>query len=270
MLKKMAGCLLMICFALGLTLQAQAEELELHFFNAGKADACVLKTANSTVLIDTGKNKFGKEIASYLKENGITEVDALIITHFDKDHVGGADTVLENVKVRQIYEPAYVSDSKQYMQYTEAVEATGTPVIRLEENITFELDGVHYIIDVANQSDYGESEENDFSLVISLRYGETSFLFAGDAENPRLSELLAEGVGRHDLLKVPHHGRAEKLSAAFFEAVSPQYSIITSDEEELEETSVVNNLKQYGRVYLTRLGDVTCVSDGKTISISQK
>jgi len=249
---------------------AQASELEMIFFNAGKADACLLKTENSTVLIDTGKNKFGKEIVSYLEENRINEIDVLFITHFDKDHVGGADKVLEEITVHQIYEPDYTSDSKQYVQYKEAVASSGAEVITLSQNAAFELDGVTYVIDVANQKYYGEDEENDFSLVISARHGEKAFLFAGDAENPRLSELLMEGVGNHDLLKVPHHGKAENLSASFFEAVMPAYSIITSDEEDLEEASVVNALKQYGKVYLTHYGSVKVFSDGTSLTVEQK
>lgn len=270
MKRKALGWVLLLFFILGCASCTRAQELELLFFNAGKADACLLKTAGSTVFIDTGKDKMGKEIVTYLQENGITEIDVLFITHFDKDHVGGADRLLEAVPVHQIYEPAYASESKQYLQYREAAEATGANVVRLSQNTAFELDGIFYEVDVANQNDYGEDEENDFSLVISLRHGENRFLFAGDAENPRLSELLLEGVGEHDLLKVPHHGRAEKLSASFFAAVKPRYSIITSDEENLEEESVVNALKQYGQVYLTRLGAISCISDGKTITIRQQ
>lgn len=248
---------------------AQASELEMLFFNAGKADVCLLQTENSTVLIDTGKNKMGKEIVSYLEQNGISQIDVLFITHFDKDHVGGADKVLESVPVHQIYEPAYQSESKQYLQYKEAVSKSGVPLTVLDQNAAFVLDGVSYQIDVANQRYYGEDEENDFSLVISIQYGNTSFLFAGDAENPRLSELLAEGIGKHDVLKVPHHGRSEKLSNAFFDAVKPMYSIITSDEEDLEEPGVVNALERYGAVYLTRNGAVRCTTDGETISVQQ-
>ena len=105
--------------------------------------------------------------------------------------------------------------------------------------------------------------------MISARYGENSFLFAGDAENPRLSELLSEGVGRHDVLKVPHHGRSEKFSSAFFAAVQPKYSVITSDEEDREDASVVQALKQYGDVFLTREGAVTIVSDGAKIFVTR-
>lgn len=262
--------LLMAAVLLGITLGAEANELTVTFFNAGKADACLLQTENSTVLIDTGKNKFGKEIVKYFKENGIAEIDVLFITHFDKDHVGGADTVLEEIKVHQVFEPAYISDSKQYTQYKEALNAAGMQAEALAQNMVFELDGVVYAVDVANQSYYGEDEENDFSLVIDAAYGETNILFAGDAEKPRLAELISEGIGEYDVLKVPHHGRAEDLSASFFAAVKPQYSIITSDDEDLEEPLVVNLLKHYGQVYLTRLGNVICTTDGQTVSIAQK
>lgn len=268
-MRKWSVLFLSLFFLCCLTICASADEMEMVFFNAGKADACLLRTKNSTVLIDAGKNKFGKELVSYLNEQGITKIDALFITHFDKDHVGGADRVLETVNVHQVYEPAYASDSKQYIQYRKALDAVQTSCVSLEQNMTLELDGVSYLIDVANQSFYGDNEENDFSLVISIRHGDNTFLMAGDAENPRLSELIAEGVGEHDLLKVPHHGRMEKLSAAFFDAVKPLYSVVTSDDEEPEEEGVMKMLQRYGSVYLTREGTVTVVSDGKTLSINQ-
>ncbi len=270
MLKKMFVLIVMLGVLLCLSACARAEEMTLHFFNAGKADACLLRTDSSVVLIDAGKNKMGKEIVEYLDDNGIERIDAMFITHFDKDHVGGADKVLESGKVKQVYEPAYLSESKQYVQYKDTLEVSQTPVVSLAENRLFELDGVVYQIDVANQTDYGADEENDFSLVISIQYGQNSFLFAGDAENPRLAELLAEGVGQHDVLKVPHHGKSEKLSASFFAAVRPRYSLITSDEEELEDAGVVHALEQYGKVYLTRQGAVTIVSDGRELSVSQE
>lgn len=267
---KRFGLMILFCFVLCLAANSYAEEISLHFFNAGKADACLIQTANSTVLIDTGKNKFGKELIAYMEENGISDIDVMFITHFDKDHVGGADKVLENIRVHRVIEPAYQSDSKQFVQYSEAVAASQAEVFTLDQNGWFELDGVSYNIDVANQSYYGEDEENDFSLVISIKYGETSFLFAGDAESPRLAELLAEGIGEYDVLKVPHHGKAEKLSDSFFAAVKPKYSIITSDEEEPEEVSVVKALEQYGKVFLTRLGNVRCTTDGNVITFGQE
>ena len=258
-----------VCILCSFTAYARAGEVKIRFFNAGKADACLIQTPNSNILIDTGKNKFGKDLVTRLQKEGIDTIDVLVITHFDKDHVGGADQVLEKMNVRQIYEPSYKSDSKQYQQYQEAVQLSGASVHTLEQNIAFELDGVSYVIDVANRSFYGDNEENDFSLVMEVRHDNNTFLFAGDAENPRLGELLNEEIGQYDVLKVPHHGRAEQLSAAFFEAVSPQFSVITSDEEEMEEDQVVWLLEQYGSVLLTRLGDITFISDGESLRVEQ-
>lgn len=249
---------------------ATGEGLTVHFLNAGKADAILLYTERGAVLIDSGRNKMGKEIASRLKADGVSQLDAMIITHYDKDHVGGADKLLEALPVKTVYMPDYDSDSKQYRQFVQALEASNANAVRLQENAEFELDGVRFAIDVANERDYGEDEENDFSLVTRVSFGKTSFLFAGDAENPRLAELLQEGDLRHDVLKVPHHGRMEALSGAFFAAVSPQYAVITSDEDELEDADVVDALTSLGtQVYLTREGEVTCASDGEQIVVSQ-
>ena len=91
------------------------------------------------------------------------------------------------------------------------------------------------------------------------------FLFAGDAENARLAELLDEGDLDSDVLKVPHHGRYERLSAAFFAAVSPQYAVVASSQDDLEDAETVYALQAAGaQVLLTRNGAVEIVSDGES------
>ena len=251
--------------------ELKLQEMEIVFFNAGKADCFLLQTQNSVVLIDTGKNKMGEQILSYFEEHGIDHLDALFITHFDKDHVGGADVVLEAIPVDTVYEPAYESESKQYLQYEEALQTSNADIETLKSNTSFEMDGVSYHIDVANESNYGADEENDFSLVISISYGDVSFLFAGDAENSRLMELLEEDVQKHTVLKVPHHGRYEDTSDLFFKAVSPKYAVITSDEKNMEEKEVISLLENLGtEVYLTREGTIYCTTDGINISFVQE
>ena len=271
MFAKMIALLLVLLMTLPANSAASARNLEVVFLEAGKADAIVLMTEKSTVLIDTGKNKMGDEIVSYLQSRGIERLEIMIITHFDKDHVGGADKVLEAFPVDMVYEPNYDSDSNQFLQYKEALlNAPETGLLSLAQNIAFELDGVQYFIDVANRNYYGEDEENDFSLVTSAQYGQIRFLFAGDAENDRLGELLQEGDLTHDVLKIPHHGVAEELSATFFQAVNPRYAVITSDEKNLEDASVVYALETQGtEVYLTRQGAITFTTDGANIFIRQ-
>lgn len=269
-------CGLLAIFLLLFLLPAGAEGsrpmAEVVFLPGGKADAAIIMTKNSTVLIDAGTNKMGKGIVAFLKERGIGRVDVLFITHFDKDHVGGADQVLNALPVDLVIEPDYEKESRQRSQYLAALAASpDTRLETLSKNVDLDLDGLHYDIDVANAAFYGEDEENDFSLVIRMIAGEASFLFAGDAESMRLAELMREGNLKSDLLKVPHHGRIDKLSAAFFRAVGARYAVITSDEKNPEDASVLSLLHGLGtEVYLTRRGKVTALTDGKNIEMRQE
>ena len=82
---------------------------------------------------------------------GIERLDLLIITHFDKDHVGGADKILENIEVARVLEPDYDKDSKQYRQYCEALEEQGVAAEALCETRPSPLGGCEFSIDVANR-----------------------------------------------------------------------------------------------------------------------
>lgn len=94
--------------------------------------------------------------------------------------------------------------------------------------------------------------------------GKRVFSLRRTRKTTRLFELLEEGDLASDVLKVPHHGGYEALTSAFFQAVSPEYAVITSDAENPEDETVVHILSSLGAtVYLTRLGSVTMVSDGR-------
>lgn len=258
----LAWLLIALAFVLAGCAQAEAR-IELVFFAAGKADALLIQTPSSAVLVDTGLDRDGAALVEKLQKRGITRLDALIVTHFDKDHVGGADIVLGALAVDKVYQPGYEKDSKQYRQYTAALAASGIEPVTLTENYSFTLDGTSYSIDVANKEDYGADEENDFSLVVRLRCGQATALLAGDAEETRLGELLQEGNLISQLLKVPHHGRYNANTAAFLAAVGPQVAVITSSEEQPEDQETVAALRALGaQVLLTRQGDVICRSDG--------
>ncbi len=88
-----------------------------HYFNAGKADACVISNGNNNVMIDTGENTLSKEILSYFDKHNITTLDYLIITHFDKDHVGSASSIIDNIKVDSVLQSNVPKDSEFYENY---------------------------------------------------------------------------------------------------------------------------------------------------------
>ena len=267
-------CLAMLCVFLALfcvpgSAREESEWLEVVFLDVGKADAAVLLTEHSVVVIDTGKNKTGEDLVDFLRSRDVSHIDVMIITHFDKDHVGGADKVLEAFSVGTVYECAWEKDSKQVRQYCDALESQGIQPVVLAEDVAFAIDGAQYAVDAAQHSYAGENASNDMSLVVRVEYGQTSFLFAADAENDRLFELLEEGDLASDVLKVPHHGGYEALSSAFFQAVSPEYAVITDSGKNPADEETLSALTLEGaQILRTAQGDVHLVSDGRQVRIA--
>lgn len=271
---KKAFALLLVMLLVLLAAAAQAGELRVDFYDMGKADAMLITTPDGVrILIDCGTNKGGKALAERFQKEGIDEIDTLIITHYDKDHVGGADKVLDSVAVRQVIMPVYDKESKQHTQFLEALDArpeiTQYPMQIQSDMVMQSDDGVKLSITAAHCDSYGEDEENDFSLAVRLTYGETKFLFAGDAEAPRQLELMEEGDIACDVLKVPYHGRLVSTSERFLTQAGPRIAYITDSEEEPASGELVEILKQLGaQVFTSREdGSVSVVSDGKTVSI---
>lgn len=245
--------------------------VKVTYFNVGKGDAILIETQGHTMLIDTGYDKTYKVIQNYLSGQEIRKLDYLVITHFDKDHVGGADRIVKDFEVGQILQPDYESDAGQYQEYCAVLEERGLQPLALTETMQFGLDGAEFCVYPPQKETY-EKEDNDFSLVISMMYGEKSFLFAGDSEEVRLDELLEQtdfGLA-HDVLKVPHHGKKEDNSEDFLRAVSPEAAVITCSKDQPPGNKLYGMLTELGtEVYLTSDGTVTCLCDGKTVQMIQ-
>lgn len=245
--------------------------IRITFFDVGKGDAILIETERHCVLVDSGYDDTSEIILNYLAEQGIQRLDYMILTHFDKDHVGGADRILEAVEVSEVLQPDYESDSKQYLQYQETMNDKDMQAHLVTKTERLALDGADFLIYPPQQEEY-EEEDNDFSLVISMTYGSRRFLFAGDCEEERLEELLeqAEFGLFHDVLKVPHHGREEKNTVEFLSAVSPRIAVFTCPEDMPVKEDICEALKKLGtEIYLTGKGTITCLCDGDTLQVIQ-
>lgn len=247
-----------------------AAELTVQFFDAGKADAILLTTANSAVLIDAGEKGFGKTILAYLEDQGIEKLDYLIVTHFDQDHVGGAAKVINNIAVGAVLQSNRPKDSEEYEKYVKALNNAGIEPLTVRDAYAFTLDGVTYAVDPPRKNSYAEDESNNSSLIVSVTNGENRFLFTGDAQTERLAEFLDANDTAYDVLKLPHHGKDEPLMSALLESTGPAYAVITSSDDEPESATVVGELERAGvTVLLTREGAVTLRSDGNRIEVSR-
>ena len=153
----------------------------------GAADAFVLVSDNHVTIIDTGLDSKADKLVDFLNEQGISKIDELILTHFDKDHVGGADHVLENFEVGKVYATYHSKESDDITDYLNALKEAGMEETQVTKTITYEADGISFTIYPPQATSYLESESNNSSLVIKATIGDNSMLFAGDAEYERLS-----------------------------------------------------------------------------------
>lgn len=243
-------------------------EISVTFFDIKKADCILIELQEKVVMIDTGLNKNGEEICKKLEEKGIEELEYLILTHPDKDHIGGADIILKQIPVKNLLETDLEIDSGEYQEYQAAAQENGVVPLPVKEELNFTLDGAEFSVYPPMKSLY--NGENDYSLVIKLNYGNTGFLFSGDAEKIRLQELLTQIPDlQSTLLKVPHHGVLEDNSKLFFQKVKPSYAVITASKK-TEYKEAARLLEEQGvKIFMTYEGEVEAVSDGKQILMIQ-
>ncbi len=251
---------------------AAAEEprsgLEVTVLDAGKADAILLTTPASAVLIDCGEKGYGEEILGVLAARGVEKLDLLIVTHFDRDHVGGAAKVIGGIPIVRVLQSGRPGDSGAYRKYIRALEKASLSPETVRETLSFTLDGAEYTVEPPQREHYDRDESNNSSLIVTLVYGRTRLLFMGDAETARIAEYLASSPAPCDLVKLPHHGEKEKMLDALLAAVKPRYAVITCSAGAPEAASTAAALQTAGvESYPTRLGAVRIRSDGETLDV---
>ena len=244
-------------------------DFKITFFNVGKADAILIQDKNTNIIIDTGTEESCDYFLEGLKKLNIKEIDCLILSHFDQDHVGGASRLLNTYSVKQIYQTYLVKTSKEIAAYQNALKEKNITPLEVRENLSFTINDTSFTIYPPLYTSYDNSPSNNSSLCVRAVYKNTSYLFPGDAEKLRIKELNKLDL-KSDLLKIPHHGGAEDNSDKFIQKISPKYAIITDTENEPADEIVLSYLdKINASVYHTYKGDIHVESDGNSIYITQ-
>ena len=240
-----------------------------RFFKIGKADAFLLRTLHHAVLIDTGEADDGPEIAEYLHDKGIDTLDCLVLTHFDKRSIGGVPEVLEAVKVNQVLMPDYEKDSDLALMVFELL--AGQPVEKLTAKADFKLDQVDFSVYPAQESEYSEDEDNNFSLVVTVRHGENSLFFSGDIMSQRIAEMADAGLLLpQSLVKMPCHGQNIDGLSQLLDSLKPGIAILTARAKNPPAGALTADLDARGiRWYCTMDGSITLTSDGYGLSVVQ-
>lgn len=241
-----------------------AENMTVTVLDIGKADAILLQHGGQNILIDCGEAEDTEKVNAALRESKVEKIDLLVLTHLDKDHIGGAANILQNFAVKEVIQSANDTDSKDYRAYLSALEETGVFREKLSEEKKLLFSKLEMKLLPAREESY--ADDNNYSIMIEVSFGDTKFLFAGDAEKKRLSEYLETNPGSFDFLKVPHHGKAEENSALFFETISPRFAVITCSKKNPPDEETLLLLERIGaQVFLTEEGVVRAISNGEEI-----
>ncbi|MEG2217589.1 MAG: MBL fold metallo-hydrolase [Clostridia bacterium] len=246
--------------------------LTIWFLDIGQGDCAFLRSPNGkTMLIDAGPAGSFPVIQRFLEAQQITRLDIVICSHLHADHIGSMTEILDAYQIGALYLPPFDIESSTYANLVEAVERNHVLAKPIYASATSTLDWDETTeVRVLSPYEVHYDDENDTSLMLRIRYGNTAALFVGDAG--LVAERLAiKALPNHyftaNVLKVGHHGSASATGKKFLSTVKPSIAVISVGKDNsynLPDASILKRLKQTGIKTLRtdELGTICISLDG--------
>lgn len=288
---------LFFIFALALSASA-AENLTAHFIDVGQGDSILLQFNGKSLLIDGGPAEMGSRLEEYLREQNVTHLDLMILTHPHDDHIGGLIAVLEDFPVKQAMDNGENDSTLIYKRFRALIDkknisyalAYAGQEIDLDPALKIEVlwppsggisGGAKLSQNKAIKNPWESivvralsGDMNQHSLVLRITYNRISLLLMGDADTVVEGILISSGGNlSSQILKVGHHGGTSASGPEFLEKVRPAVSVISVGEGNLygyPTKRTLDALQAVGsRVYRTdTCGDIIITTDGRNYSLS--
>lgn len=213
-------------------------KLLITFLDVGHGNSAIIRFPNSKTMIIDGGGFPGSEfdtgrmiIAPFLWYNRINNVDYMVLSHPQIDHMKGLIFIEEVFHPHEFWYNGERVENPLYIQLLDTLRKKHTKIFSLDELIEKkDISGVSITL-IHPRPATGNQKLNNRSLVLKLTYMGKSILFTGDIEEPAeryiLSNLKAENL-RSDVLLVPHHGSITSSTEAFLNAINPDIAIISS------------------------------------------
>ncbi len=201
----------------------------IYFLDVGQGDCTLIRTRGGDILIDAGPESAQESLLLRLKQLGVTEIALAVFTHPDEDHIGGADGILEQISVHEVWLPVREMGNPSAARMEQVIETLGIKRknVRAGEVLTI---GDATIATLAPMGNAGK-DPNDNSIVLRVTCGDIGMLFMGDASakvEQKLIETYANGHISAQLYKVGHHGSSTSNTEEFLNVVKPTYAVICS------------------------------------------
>lgn len=252
------------------TIPAQST-FEIHFIDVGQGDAVLVLCDGNAMLIDGGESSESSKIYAYLQAHNIDFLDYIVATHAHSDHIGGLSGALNYASVGMALCPVTSYTSKAFNSFVKYLDAQGVSITVPTPGLSFSLGSASVQV-LGPQKEY--DNPNDTSIVMRIVYGNTSFLFTGDAERTAEADILEAGYDLSaTVLKVGHHGSDTSTSYPFLREIMPEFAVIQVGTGNLyghPAENTLSKLRDAGvKIYRNDLqGTIICTSDGEKVSFS--
>lgn len=268
----LSGCAVLVEFGQN---PAETEDgLTVHFIDVGQADSILLECGGEFLLIDGGNREDGDLVVTYLEQQGVRELKAVVCTHAHEDHVGGLPSVLAVYPTAAVFAPTNTYSSKIFDKFVYYTDQQGLEITIPKAGDVLTLGQAELTV-LGPVKSYADA--NNTSIVLKAVYGNTSFLFTGDMEKEAENDMLdhwGAAVDWHaDVLKVGHHGSDTSTGYRFLNEVMPTYGVIPVGENNdygHPHREPMERLDQAGVIKLRtdQLGHILARSDGNQVEFT--
>lgn len=222
-LKKLAGIIVVFAILSFSQPVAASAQLIVDFLDVGQGDSTLVRAGETTVLIDTGRNR---STLDQLEDRGVVDLDLLILTHAHADHISNSDIIIEEMSPDEVWMSETEANSQVYERLLDALIRTSTPVVYPSTGESYSVGELNFLI-IHPTTLTGNL--NDDSLSFKMIANNTSFLFTGDAEERAENMMLGTRLQlQSDIYHMGHHGSRTSSSASFMSAVRPEVAVYSA------------------------------------------
>jgi len=251
--------------------------LAVHFIDVDDGDAILLVQGEYAMLVDSGHINMGTRVFQYLRSQGIDELEYIIATHPFEDHTGGFPEVLRRVAVKNAMIPMVYRDLPGFNAFLEALEHSAA-TYGAEVTVPFAGDVFHLgsaeitVLSPRITDSFGSAATPNYSIVMRVDFGNTSFLLMGDAMR-EVEAILLDDLSVNlsaDVIKVARHGDSSATTSGLLDAVNPNIAVISAERGSRRNSPEVNNrlANVFAHVFDTgNNGNIVITSDGVNLSV---